>query len=334
MAHQLEIRNGEASMMYVGEVPWHGLGTELKEPATAREAIKAAKLDWEVMKLPLFVHKDSRAVLRVEDRYGIVRSDLWKTGDCVVLGIVGPQYTPLQNSEAFTFFDPIVGEGEAVFHTAGVLDDGRRVWMLAKLPDSILVVGDDVVDKYLLLSNSHDGSSAVQVKFTPIRVVCQNTLTMALSEGRTVRVTHTRNVKQRLANAQKTLGIIRRRYDEIEEAFKRMVQVQMRDDRLEKYLAAVFPDPGDPEDKAGRQRTEKDRMWAAHFFHEGQGNTARGAKGTLWAAYNGVTELIDHRATAHQTEEKRLESLWFGDGYHVKARAYAKAVELTRAPAN
>jgi phage/plasmid-like protein (TIGR03299 family) len=319
-------------MMYVGEVPWHGLGTELKEPATAGEAINAAKLDWEVMKLPLFVHKDSRAALRVENRYGIVRRDLWETGDCVVLGIVGPQYTPLQNSEAFRFFDPIVGKGEAIFHTAGVLDGGRRVWMLAKLPGCIRVVRDDDVHKYLLLSNSHDGSSAVQVKFTPIRVVCQNTLTMALSRGPTVRVVHTRNVKERLANAEKALGIIRGRYDEIEDAFKKMVQVQMRDERLRGYLNAVFPDPADPEDRRQRSRVESDRMWATYFFDEGKGNMAPSVRGTLWAAYNGVTELIDQRGG--QTAEKRLESVCFGDGHRVKARAYAIAVGKAREWAN
>jgi phage/plasmid-like protein (TIGR03299 family) len=193
MAHELEIRNGEASMFYVNEVPWHGLGTRLSGPATAAEAIKAAKLDWTVAKVPLYAVQGETSV-RVPDAYGVIREDLWGQPACPVLGIVGKHYTPLQNAEAFTFFDPIVGQNAAIYHTAGAIRDGERIWLLAKLPSQIVVVGDDVADKYLLLSNSHDGGSAVQVKFTPVRVVCNNTLTLALSSGPTIRVAHTRNM--------------------------------------------------------------------------------------------------------------------------------------------
>lgn len=179
MAHELEIRNGKASMMYVGDLPWHGLGTALQKPATATEAIKAAKLDWEVVKTPVYACVGNNRLVPT-DSFAVVRSDMVDKPECEVLGVVGKDYTPLQNRDAFSFFDPIAGEGAAIYHTAGVLAGGRRVWMLAKLPGETRVIGDDISHKYLLLFNSHDGSGAVGVKFTPVRVVCQNTLTMAL----------------------------------------------------------------------------------------------------------------------------------------------------------
>lgn len=319
MAHELEITNGRASMFYVGDPPWHGLGVELKKPATAREAIVAARLDWTVEKKAL-VATDGSLTVGVPDRFGIVRADQWGEPGCPVLGIVGKDYAPLQNAEAFQFFDPIVGQGAAIYHTAGVLGQGERVWILAKLPEDIRVAGDDITEKYLLLSNSHDGTSSMQVKFTPIRVVCQNTLTMALKQGPTLRVAHKKDLRERLRDAERNLGIIRRQFGEIEEVFKCMVNVKMDGNRLETYLAMVFPDPSDPDDLRAKQRVKQDRIWTEYFFDEGKGNSAPDVKGTLWAAYNGVAELVDHRKTK-QPSDKRLNSVWFGDGYLIKARA-------------
>ncbi len=145
MAHKLHLNNGEASMMYVGGTPWHGLGKKLDAPATAKEAIKAAKMDWTVIKQPLYAGEQKKRLLK--DRFAIVRSDQMNKRACAFLGLVGPGYKPLQNTEAFDFFDSIVGEGAAIYHTAGVLGEGERVWILAKLPAQMRIVGDDVVDK-------------------------------------------------------------------------------------------------------------------------------------------------------------------------------------------
>ena len=329
MGHNLYIdtATGKVSMMYVGGSPWHGLGTKLDKPATAVEAIKAAGLDWDVEKRPLQISEGGTTV-PVHNRYGVVRSDLWqrctqkksivRREECPVYGIVGKEYTPLQNREAFSFFDDIVGKGAAIYHTAGALGQGERIWILAKLPESIRVADEDITDKYLLLSNSHDGSSAVQVKFTPIRVVCENTLTMALRKGPTVRVAHMRDVHQRLKQAEKILGLVRRRYED-------MSQVQMNPLRLNEYLGLVFPDPDIQDEKATR-RVERDRAFAQYFFESGIGNQLPGVKDTLWAAYNGITEYIDHRtAGGQEPSSKRLESVWFGNGYLIKVRAFEVA---------
>ncbi len=328
MAHNLEIRNGEASMFYVDELPWHGLGQQLSGPATAKEAIKAAKLDWEVMKVPLYAEQaNSRVAL--EDTFGIVRKDLWPGKGCKVLGIVGSQYAPLQNADAFTFFDPIVGENAAAYETAGVLGNGERIWILAWVPENIVVVGEDVVHKYLLLSNSHDGTSSVQVKFTPIRVVCQNTLTMALSRGRTVRIAHTRGLHARLHQAKDLLGIVRRGFAGIETTFHAMARVQVGSERLKEYLGLVFPDPADLEDEAAVRRVSANRSLAERLFRQGKGNQQKGVSGTLWAAYNGVAEMVDHRRP-YQTAERRLDAIWFGTAYGTKARAFKVAQEKAK----
>jgi len=334
MAHELHFTaDRSASMMYVGEAPWHGLGTKLNKPATAAEAIKAANLDWNVCKHPIYLDGASQPI---RDKFATVRADKLKDADCPVFGVVGKSYTPLQNSKAFEFFDPIVGEKNApIYHTAGALGDGERVWILAKLPETIRVIGDDIADKYLLLSNSHDGQSSVQIKFTPIRVVCQNTLTMALSKGRTVRVPHTRDLHDRLKQSEMMLGTINKRFGEIEETFKAMTMVEIDNSRLYSYLNNVFPEPHDKKNERLVTRVHERRALAEHFFAEGAGNTAEGVKGTLWAAYNGVTELVDHRLPEiprkKNPQSARLNNVWFGDGYLTKARAFAIATDKLKA---
>ena len=322
MAHDLHIENGKTSMFYYGAQPWHGLGTRLSSPATAAEAIHAAKLDWQVTKHELHaVEKGGNFGIPLKNKYAIVPAHRWRQPDCPVFGIVGSGYTLLQNREAFEFFDPIVGEGAAIYHTAGALGDGERVWILAKLPTSIVVAENDIADKYLLLSNSHDGTSSVQIKFTPIRVVCNNTLTMALKTGPTIRVSHTRELKERLEKARRALKLVNTHYEHIENVFKKMVTIKIDEARLQVYLRLVFPSPGDPEDHKALERVEKDRTSAARLFESGLGNSAKPIAGTLWAAYNGITELVDHTSKGRARID-HLEQIWFGDGYYLKARAF------------
>ena len=323
MAHNLLIQNGQASMFYINEVPWHGLGVKLNQPATAQEAIQAAGLDWRVKKLPLFAGSKRIPVL---DKFAIIR----KTVDLVqktdpVLGVVGKEYTPLQNSQAFSFLDPIVGQDAAIYHTAGVLGQGERVWILAKLPGHIRVVGDDITEKYLLLSNSHDGKSSVQIKFTPVRVVCQNTLTLALNDGAVYRVTHHADIHQKLKQAHEMLGIINSKFDGLEQSFQAMSRVKMNSNRIAEYLATVYPDSSEPDKQV---LVERDRSWSEYFFDQGRGNRMPGVAGSLWAAFNGVTEWQDHRKS-RQNENQRLSSSWFGETARIKSRAFGVAQDKT-----
>jgi phage/plasmid-like protein (TIGR03299 family) len=321
MSANLLIQNGKASMFYINEIPWHGMGTKLDKPATAREAIQAANLDWKVVKIPLFAGSKH---IPVPDKFATVR----KTSSIIskedpVLGVVGKEYTPLQNREAFSFFDPIVGQDAAIYHTAGALGKGERIWILAKLPGHIRVVGDDIAEKYLLLSNSHDGKSSVQIKFTPVRVVCQNTLTAALNDGNgSWRVVHHQDVHQKLKQAHEMLGLINARFNDLEASFQQMARVKMDRNKLREYLVQVYPEPKE-ENKI--ELVRRDREWSEYFFSEGRGNRMAGVAGSLWAAFNGVTEWLDHRKS-RQNENQRLNSAWFGEGARIKNRAYEIAL--------
>lgn len=328
-------------MFYVDKPPWHGLGTRLDRPATSAEAIKAANLDWDVVKKPL-VAFDGKQTHAVPDRFAVIRKDWWGHPK-PIFGIVGTNYTPLQNREAFAFFDDIVGMDAAIYHTAGALGDGERIWILARLPDDMVVAADDRVNKFLLLSNSHDGTSAVQIKFTPIRVVCNNTLTMALRTGETLWVPHLKSLEARMRRIRDLLGIVDRRYQLIERVFQGMVKVKLHAATLDRYLRQVFPDPqGDDAERATAKATEN-RIWCGYFFDSGKGNDLRGVRGTLWAAYNGVTEFVDHcfpqRPGSNADDPtaaamiRKLDSVWFGHGYSIKARAYLAATELMKASA-
>ena len=321
--------NGHAAMMYVGEEPWHGQGTKLDRPATAKEAIEAAGLNWRVEKKPLCYWDGSQAVT-IPQHYAVVPGEGWRGDTRPVLGTVGDRFQLLQNHEAFTFFDPIVGKNAAVYHTAGALGQGERIWILANLPGELRVIGDDITHKYLLLSNSHDGRSAVHVTFTPIRVVCRNTLNMALRDSnqrRALRIPHTHDMRERLAQADRLMGIVEKTYTELNDVYQAMTRVQMSGHALRDYFVAVFPSPVDPENESGRARAATQRRDAVRHFEQGRGTALAGVPGTLWAVYNAVTEYVDHRPTK-STPTRRLASVWFGEGARIKVRAFDAARQL------
>ena len=323
MPHNLSIQDGQASMMYVGPMPWHQLGTKLKHPPTSAEAIEAAKLNWQVQKEPLYMgYGDFQ---RIRRQYAVVPSDRWGKADCPVFGFVGAEYVPLQNKEAFAFFDPVVKRGQASYETAGALGKGERVWILAKMTDNITIKGRDEVSKYLLLFNSHDGRNCVQIKFTPIRVVCQNTLLKALSSGNFVRIAHTRSMAKHLEDAKELLGLINDEFAQIEEIFQRMAEVALNGYEVISYMSKVFPLPNDDGDEAAHKRISQHREDALNLFESGYGNREQGISGTLWAAYNGVAQLVDHKLIARRSPSRQAESISFGDGAQIKLRALAVA---------
>ena len=177
---------------------------------TAAEAIEAAGLNYNVELVPLF----TQAGNPVPRRQGVIRSDTNQ-----ILGTVGQGYTPIQNAEAFQFLDSVVADDGLRYHTAGALGKGEKIWMLAKLPGHIRVKNtDDITDKFLLLHNSHDGSSCLRVHFTPVRVVCQNTLAIAERNGRGqgIWIMHKGELEAKIQEAQKVLGLANRFYDDLQ----------------------------------------------------------------------------------------------------------------------
>lgn len=327
MAHELATTaDGRTAMMYCGEAPWHGLGQKLDAPATAEEAIAAAGLDYDVTLTPM----TTEGGVPVPGRRAVVRADTR-----TVLGVVSDRFVPVQNRQAFGFLDAVVAEGGVRYHTAGALGRGERVWLLARLPEQIRVRGgDDLVDQYLLLSNAHDGSAALRVLFTPVRVVCANTLSLAHRQGagEGVSIMHKGDLQAKIRQAQEVLGLARRFFDDAAAVINRLAGYSPTSAQLASYFAELYPDPEEGKDnaRAVRARTELQRL-----FEEGLGHDQPGVKGTAWAAYNAVTEYVDHHRPARGANNRdrasrRLASVWFGSGARLKARAWDLAAAMTK----
>lgn len=299
------------NMFYVNEIPWHGLGVKLDTPPNSKKAIIQAGLDWKVNLTPINIgdkqYKNYLAIQRenTDDIYGIVK----------------PGWTPLQNIDAFHFFDPIVRSGLAEYHTAGSLKNGEKVWILAKLKsDPFEVAKDDFVEKYLLLSNGHNGKLGVRISFTPIRVVCNNTLTMAEdSTTQTVRIMHSLKVNQNLDNLREVIDIANRRFALTFKQYERMANRGIKN--LEHYIIkSLYPNKEMPLDSEQIGRTVNQIVDIANMHPT---NTLPSIKGTVWAAYNAMTFWIDHNRGRTNT---RLDQAWFGNGKAIKDRAYQEAV--------
>lgn len=323
MAHELASTNGRIALMYTGGSPWHGLGTKLDNPATAADAIAAAGLDYNV------------ELQTVSTQYGVAvpqRKAVVRTDTNEVLGVVGNSYQPVQNHECFGFMDAIVADGDVKYHTAGALGIGERIWMLAKLPGEIRIRNsEDVTEQFLLLSNSHDGSSALRVYFTPIRVVCANTLGMAerRSRGNGVSIVHKGNLAAKVREAQEILGLAKRFYGDLSCRIERLASHHPTRTQLEEYFASLYPDSVDVKN----QRAKNVRNELFHLFEHGNGQEIPEVRLSTWAAFNAVTEFVDHhRSTRGKSEaeraSRRLQSAWFGSGATLKASAWAAALDL------
>ena len=233
-----------------------------------------------------------------------------------MLGIVTDFYQPLQNRDAFAFFDGIFGKDKARYEVAGALGLGERVWLLAKLPGDFRITGEDVVGKWLLLTNGHDTNEAVRARFTPIRVVCQNTLNAALRGTQSeVRVQHIGDVKAKLEVAGKLLKTAGIYYDEIQTVFRGFVAKKMKEKDIRRYAQRVFGgDHARLEDLAPVTLKAIDRV--VDLSETGEGSRLKGVRGSMWGAYNGVTQYIDHERT------KNVAYIATGRGAEIKQRAF------------
>lgn len=320
MSHDINITNGKSSIALAVKSAWHRLGQVLPDAFDAQTAIREANMDWNVSLEPIFLGNGNQ----VPDKQAVVRGD---TGS--VLGVVGSRYTPLQNKQAFGFFDGVFGADKARYESAGVLGNGEKVWMLARLPQEFDVLPGDVVKQYLLLTNSHDGSSPVTAIFTPIRVVCANTLGAALrasKSGEMVRVLHTVSAESKLRVAGELLGKAGVFFDETKVQFMKMARTQMRSLQIRNYIAHVVTNDEavDLETMSTRAKNVVSEIEELHDI--GMGHEIRGVRGTLWGAYNAVTEYVDHRKS-----NASLEYMAAAGGARMKARAFEIAAELAQA---
>lgn len=320
------------SMAYVGDEPWHRLGVKVPEWIHADEMIRAAGLNWDVEKRPARGAKPIRKTkhgIAIYPRYEIVRvprpgSDEEET----VFGVVTDRYEPLQNREAFAFFDPIVDRKKAFFETAGALGDGERVWVMARMPEAINVVRGDECHKYLLLSNTHTGQGSVIVKFTAVRVVCQNTLMLAMEDGQAAfRVRHSKVMSDRLDEIGELIAAANKVYEQAALLFRRLAEIELKRERLNEYLEAVFP----------KTRIQKKKgitpprwTYVSKLLEVVPDLQLAGVRGTLWAAYNAVTRFEDYREVDGELAPARLNRVWFGAGANLKLAALNAAADMAK----
>jgi phage/plasmid-like protein (TIGR03299 family) len=313
MAHEIE------SMAYFGEMPWHRLGTALEEtdlydwPAASRKA----GLDWTVELVPL-VTADTQAQ--------VTHRAVRRTSDSRVLGVVGPRYAPLQNRDAFAWFQPFLDAREAQLHTAGSLRGGSRVWVLAKLNRAPLVIAEgDEVEKFLLLSHGHDGSLAVRCGFTPVRVVCANTLAMAHGSdaSKLIRLKHTKDVLENLANVREVMNLANQEFEATAEQFRRLARRSISQADLRKYVRRVL-EVEDDQEASGRLKNLMEEI--VGLAEAGRGNNLPSIRSTYWSAYNGVSEWLTYQRG--RSDDNRLNSLWFGDGARTNRHALEVALDM------
>lgn len=219
------------TMFYTREKPWHGLGTRVLEAPTSAVALSLAGLDWKVL----------QKALRTEDGHSVpgFKANI-RDRDNQVLGVVTDRYRVVQNEEAFAFTDSLLGEG-VTYETAGSLQNGRRTWILAKLPHQYIISGDEITP-YLVFMNSHDGSGAIKAAMTPIRVVCQNTLNLALSSAkRTWSAEHVGDIQGKLKDARDTLLYAGQYMKELGKAIDALNKIKLSDRKVYEYIDALFP---------------------------------------------------------------------------------------------
>lgn len=315
MAHMIE------TMAYAGEVPWHGLGKQVPHDLSPEQMLKAAGLDWTVSK--------HRAYAEVNGQRRYSGQDLLvRDSDSRTLSVVTDDWVPMQNVDAFKFFQEYCEAGDMQMHTAGSLRDGQIVWALAKINESFELFDGDVVDSYMLLTNPHKFGQCIDVRFTPIRVVCNNTLTLSLNQktDRFVKKNHRREFNA--ADVKQDLGIATEKLSKYKEMAEFLGSKRWTNESLKQYFSDVFPVLAYDKEK-GPQRKElsKSATRALEVIDTQPG--AKFAEGSWWSAFNAVTYLVDHEIG--KTRDNRLTSAWFGPNKTLKTSALEKAVDYASA---
>ena len=315
MSHEVE------TMAYAGELPWHGLGTEVSNDLTPIQMMQKAGVDWEVEQQKIVTESG----LEINDKVALVR-----TSDNTLLDVTGKDWKPVQNEEAFTFFSEFVAAGDMEMHTAGSLKEGRNVWALAKVKESFDVFGEDRVDSYLLFSNPHQYGKAVDVRFTPIRVVCNNTLTFSLQSAskNSVKVGH--RTAFDADTVKETLGLASEKFAKYKEMAQFLGSRKITAESLIQYYNDVFPTTSRKEEKTPVVSYD-DMSKAAKMCYDALEVQpgAQFAAGTWWQAFNSVTYYTDH--LQGRNSENRLHNQWFGYNQSKKVTAAEKAVAYATA---
>ena len=322
--------DGQIEMFYTGEAPWHRLGTEVSLALTSEEAIKAANMDWNVVTRPvLYTTPDSFIPKEIPNRVAVVRED---TNE--VFTVASDRYTPLPNRKAFEFFDSVVGAGQAIYHTAGTINGGKKLWILAKLDGELKVTNNDILHKYILLGSSHDSSMPLSMMFTTVRVVCSNTFSLALdmnqkSNGIKFTAKHTPSISTKAVSARQTLDLAEAYFENMMVGINGLVEHEWSSIDMKSFTYTLY----DLDVDKSIEEQRKNKAYAADkvidLFSNGRGNGTN----TKWDAFNAVTEYVDYnRPVGHKVEtgesnslevvNKRLNDAWYGSGADLKQRAW------------
>jgi phage/plasmid-like protein (TIGR03299 family) len=318
MSHELEFRaDGTARHVYVGQVPWHNLGKEIPADLTPEQVLTEAGLDWTVEKVPAYATIAGK-------KTSVGWSALVRSEDNKVLDVVSDDWNPVQNSEAFEFFNDFIAEGDMEMHTAGSLRGGQIVWALAKVKDSFELFGGDRVDSYLHFTNFHKYGCSTDVRFTPIRVVCNNTLTLSLNTKveRMVKISHRREFNG--DNVKLMLGVAQEKLSKYKGMAAFLGSKRYTADSMVDYFKTVFPVNGPVNAKKEISKAAKTVM---SVVDSQPGSNY--AAGSFWQLFNATTYYADH--LAGKSADTRLQSAWYGTNKVLKTRALETALEMANA---
>jgi len=317
MAHNINFndKTGKHSFFSVKDKAWHGLGQIVQDYPTSKEALQFAGLDFEVVKMP--------NIHRIADGTEIVSQSsffTYRTDTGAILGDkLGTDYNIVQNVDAFSFFDAIVGGDGMQYETAGALGKGEKIFITAKLPGYIKVGNDDYIEKYLFLTTSHDGSGSITAAFTPVRIVCQNTLNAALhNSSNTIKLRHTASVQDRLKEAHKLMGISNGLANEMEAIFNQWTKVKITDKQVMQLIKQAMA-PSKEVLSNIRQGAELSTAFTNicdnAFLYAMSSPTQQTdtTKGTLFGAYNAITGYFQN-VKDFKDNEVKLQSVLFGTG--------------------
>lgn len=336
--------DGKDSFSYTGEKPWHHKGVKIPGVMTVNEALVAGNLDWEVEKLPIMT-ADSEMVA-IPNVYAIGRRGPETNYDGSKSFIpfestVKGRYTIVQNSDAFEFFNSAIADGVACIETVGALGNGEKVFAMARIPKPFEPIPGEHMEKYILLSTSHDGSANIMALFTTIRVVCWNTLTAALSEGKAadnmVKIRHTKSAQRRIEGAHLLLEKSEAYWDRLAEVYKSMAMKDMSRLDVIDFIAKTFPGKkmkvestkgGVIEIEQVSTRTQNNRDKVTELFDGGAIGTNGRIAGTTYQMYQAVTQYID-RERSIRGDTDRWEASTFGSGEAMRQKAFRELVSVT-----
>lgn len=322
------------TMAFVGQKPWHGIGEEISGDDVFNLDVfeKRSGLNWSVDVCPLFrkvVVKDDKGFDVVSYKQVESGAISVRSSDDSELGILGPNSTVLQNRDAFKFFQPFLDTKQAQLHTAGSLDNGRIVWVLAKLAlDNATIVPGDEVEKFVMLSNSHDGTRAVRVGFTPVRVVCANTLAMAhrSNASKLIAVRHTpKTMMKNLENIRDIMNLANAEFEATAAQYRLLAAKGINQADIRKYVKVVFG-KGDVADEDLSKQFESTISDITVMAATGRGTQIPGIRGTYWGLYNSLTEYLNYNRGHSNTT--RLQSLWFGQNAELNKLALETAIAM------